>query len=130
MDTEKLWEFVNEHDIPRKDNSPVEVYLYNWVDKAQGPMVFDVGLVVEDSMEDIENGHGFVVKRYPSMKFASVIYHGPFPHEPKSGWGNIHWERRAKNKGLVYTERLYRELYHQYDFENKWHISEIQIEVE
>ena len=40
METDKLWDFVNEHNISRKDNSPVEAYLYNWIEKAQGPMVF------------------------------------------------------------------------------------------
>ena len=130
METDKLWDFVNEHNISRKDNSPVEVYLYNWIEKAQGPMVFDVGLVVENDMADIENDHGFIVKKYPAMKFASIIYQGPFPHEPMSGWGNIKWEQRAKEKRLVYTERLYRELYHLYDFENEWHITEVRIEVE
>ena len=128
--TETLWEFVDEHCIAVKENAPQEVYLYNWVKKAQGPMVFDVSVVVEDDMEDVENEHGFVVKRYPPMKFASIIYHGPFPNHPKSGWDNIRWDERAEHKGLVYTERLYRELYHQYDFENNWHITEIQIEVE
>ena len=130
MNTEKLWQSINEHNIARKENAPVEVYLYNWVEKAQGAMVFDVGVVVEDDVTDIENTHGFVIKRYPPMKFASIIYHGPFPHEPMSGWGNIQWEQRAKDKGFVYTERLYRELYHLYDFDNKRHVTEVQIEVE
>ena len=93
-------------------------------------MVFDVGVVVEDDVEDVDNESGFIVKRYPPMKFASIVYHGPFPFEPMSGWGNIHWEQRAKDKGLVCTDRLYRELYHLYDWENKWHVTEVQIEIE
>lgn len=130
MNTERLWEFVSEHDVPRKDNSPLEVHLFSWLEKAQGPMVFDVGTVVQDDMEDIANEFGFSVKRYPAMKFASIIYHGPFLHEPMSGWGKIDWERRTKEKGHVSTERLYRELYHLYDLENNWHITEVQIEIE
>jgi hypothetical protein len=130
INTEKLWQFIGEHDVPRKDNTPGEVYLFNWVDRAQGPMIFDVGTVVEDDMADIENEHGFLVKRYPPMKFASIIYLGPFPHQPNTGWGNIHWEQRARDKGLIYTERLYRELYHVYDFEENRHVTEIQLEIE
>jgi len=130
MNTEKLWEFAEDENIPRKDNSPQEVYLYNWVERAQGPMIFDVGTVVEDDFEGVENEHGFIIKRYPPMKLASIIYHGPFPYQENSGWGNIDWERRAKEKGLVYTERLYRELYHLFDFEDHWHVTEIQMEIE
>ena len=44
--------------------------------------------------------------------------------------GTIGTETDLDFKGLVYTERLYRELYHLYDFENKWHITEVQIEIE
>ena len=130
MNTRNLWEFIDEHHIPRMDDSPVEVYLYNWTGRAQGPMVFDVGVVVDNDIDNVANDAGFILKRYPAMKFASIIYHGPFPHEPMSGWGHIQWERRAKDKGLVYTEQLYRELYHLYDFEKKRHITEVQIEVE
>jgi len=130
MNTEKLHDFVQNSNVPIKENTPQEVYLYNWVKQAQGPMVFDVGVVMDDDVTEIENDHGFVIKRYEPMKFASIIYQGPFPYEEMSGWGNIRWEDRAKEKGYVYTERLYRELYHLYDWENKGHITEIQIEIE
>lgn len=129
MDTEDLHAFVSEHGS-RKENTPMEVYLYNWVKRAQGPMVFDVGVVIEDDVEDVANEHGFIVKTYPPMKFASIIYHGPFPYQDHSGWDHIDWEQRAKAKGYVYTERLYRELYHVYDFDTNWHITEIEIEIE
>lgn len=130
MNTEKLWSFIDEHDVPRRDDTPMEVYLYHWTERAQGPMVFDVGVVVEDDFEGVDNNDGFVVKRLPPLKVASIVYHGPFPHQPMSGWGNIEWEQRAREKGFVYTERLYRELYHSYDWESHWNITEIQIEVE
>ena len=35
------------------------------------------------------------------------------PAPPMNGWGIVRWEQRAKDKGLVYTERLYRA----FDFE-------------
>lgn len=128
MDTADLWAFVRTNNVPLKGDSPTEVYLYNWIEGAQGPMVFDVGMVVEDDT-DVEPASGFEVKRYPAMKFASLIYEGPFPHEPNTGWQHLRWEERAKEKGLVYTERLYRELYHAFDHETHRHITEVQIEI-
>ena len=130
MDTAKLWNFVNAAKVPIKDDTPVEVYLYNWTQRAQGPMVFDVGVVLEDNAETVVNDHGFVVKRYPAMKFASLIYVGPFPHEANSGWQQIRWEERARDNGHVYTQELYRELYHLFNFNSKRHIAEVQISIE
>ena len=128
MDTADLRNFVRTHNVQLKDDSPDEVYLYNWIEGAQGPMVFDVGVVVEDGT-DVDPASGFEVKRYPAMKVASLIYEGPFPHEPNSGWQELRWEERAKDKGFVYTERLYRELYHAFDHETHRHITEVQIEI-
>ena len=134
MDTTRLRRFIEENGIPVRTDAPAEVYLYNWVDGAQGAMVFDVGVVVEDRVADVDPATGFVVKRYPPMKFASLIYEGPFPHEARDegGWHRIRWEERAKAAGHVYTERLYRELYHRYDYANapRRHVTEIQIEIE
>ena len=132
LDTTRLRQFIEANDIPVKAEAPAEVYLYNWVDGAQGAMVFDVGVVVEDYIADIPRATGFVVKRYPAMKFASLVYEGSFPHEPDSGWDRIRWEDRAKAQGHVYTERLYRELYHSYDYAGtpRRHVTEIQIQIE
>lgn len=132
LDTTRLRQFIEANDIPVKADAPAEVYLYNWVDGSQGPMVFDVGVVVEDHIADVPSATGFVVKRYPAMKFASLVYEGSFPHEPDSGWGRIRWEDRAKAHGHVYTERLYRELYHRYDYSGtpRRHVTEIQIQIE
>ena len=130
MDTAKLWDFVNGAKVPIKADTPVEAYLYNWTHRAQGPMVFDVGVVLEDDTKTVVNDHGFVVKRYPAMKFASLIYVGPFPHQANSGWERIRWEERALENGHVYTQELYRELYHLYDVDSKRHITEVQIEIE
>ena len=132
MDTAKLWEFIKANDIPVKANTPAEVYLYNWIDGAQGKMMFDVGVVLADDIGEIASDTGFLIKRYPAMKFASLVYRGPFPHEADSGWQHIRWEDRAAANGHVYTERLYRELYHTYDDVNSppRHATEIQIEIE
>jgi len=129
LDTAEFWQFVAAHDVPVQPQAPREAYLYNWVDKAQGPMVFDVGVTVEDSAS-IPISDRFVLKKYPPMNFASIVYEGPFPHEPDSGWDHIRWEDRAREKGLVYTQRLYRELYHDYDYTSLRHITEVQIEIE
>ena len=129
LDTQQLRQFAEAHGLVRRDNTPLEIYCYHWVERAQGPMVFDVGFVVNDDCQVMANEHGFVCKDLPPLKVASIIYQGPFPHEPMSGWGNIEWERRAQEKGLVYTERLYRELYHAYDFEHSQHITEIQMAI-
>jgi len=128
MNTADLWNYVRTNNVRLKDDSPSEVYLYNWIDGAQGPMVFDVGVVVSDDTV-VDPGSGFEIKRYPAMTFASLIYEGPFPHEPDSGWQQLRWEERAKEKGLVYTERLYRELYHAFDHQTQQHITEVQIEI-
>ena len=128
MDTADLWDFVRATGVKIKDDTPSEVYLYNWIEAAQGPMIFDVGVVVEEAT-DVDAVGGFELKRYPATKFASLIYEGPFPHEPNSGWQQLRWEERAKEKGFVYTERLYRELYHAFDHQTQQHITEVQIEI-
>ena len=132
LDTTRLREFIAANAIPVQADAPREVYLYNWVDRAQGAMVFDVGVVVEDHIGELSDAAGFVVKRYPAMKFASLVYEGAFPHEADSGWERILWEDRAKARGHVYTERLYRELYHSYDYAGtpRRHVTEVQIEIE
>lgn len=131
MDTTRLHRFIAANSIAVKTESPPEVYLYNWVDGAQGAMVFDVGVVVEEHIADVAPDTGFTVRRYPPMRFASLIYEGPFPHEEQSAWHRIRWEERAKAAGHVYTERLYRELYHTYDYASapRRHVTEIQIEI-
>ncbi len=130
MDTSKLWAYIRANRIAVDKDTPGEVYLYNWVERAQGPMVFDVGVVVANDTPEVDAETGFLIKRYPAMKFASLVYEGAYPHEPNSGWSEIRWEERARLRGHVYTERLYRELYHYYDHESKRHITEIQIEIE
>lgn len=130
MDTEAFHNFVTQHKIQAKVDSPQEVYLYNWTHKAQGPMIFDVGIQVDDAVQLPSNDKDYILKTYSPLTVASIIYVGPYPHQENSGWHRIHWEERAKEKGFKYTEKLYRELYHHYDFENHQHITEVQIEIE
>jgi effector-binding domain-containing protein len=129
MDTGKLHGFVRETGIPLAADSPAEIYIYRWVEKAQGPMVFDVGVAIARDIS-IPDGHGFVIKHLPAIKVASIVYEGPFPYQENSGWAEIRWEDRAREQGLRYTQQIYRELYHAYDFDNDRHITEIQISIE
>ena len=130
MDTQRFWSFVRSNGVSIHEDSPQEIYVYNWQGKAQGEMIFDVGvpILIEQITTTLPNW--LEVKRYPAMKFSSLIYVGPFPHQEGSGWARIRWEDRAREKGCVYDERVYRELYHEYDFQNNQHITEIQISIE
>ena len=131
MDTAGLWAAIREHDIPIRQHSPAEVYLYNWVNGAQGPMVFDVGVVVPDDFDAAPPG--LLLRRVAPLKVASLLYVGPFPHETGTGWHELRWEERARQAGHAYTERLYRELYHHFDYTPSGmhqHVVEVQIEIE
>lgn len=130
MDTQRFWSFVRSNVLSIQEDSPQEIYVYNWQGKAQGKMIFDVGVPILDEQTSTLLPNWLEVKRYPPMKFASLIYVGPFPHQEGSGWARIRWEDRAREKGCVYDERLYRELYHKYEYENNQHITEIQISIE
>ena len=130
MDTARLWDAVRERGIAVLQNSPAEVYLYNWVDGAQGDMVFDVGVAVDGG---VAAPPGFVIRSYAALKVASLLYVGPFPHEAGTGWQELRWEDRARERGQVYTEKLYRELYHRFDYSpagERAHVVEVQIEIE
>ncbi|MDA0790934.1 MAG: GyrI-like domain-containing protein [Proteobacteria bacterium] len=134
MDSADLHQWLLASGIDRARDAPAEVYLYRWIDQAQGPMIFEVGAPVsaDARLPDaaVENPRGYRISRLPALKVASIIYEGPFPHEQGSGWQHIRWEERAREAGLRYTQRLYRELYHGYDYDTGRHITEIQIEIE
>lgn len=130
MDTQRLWEFFRNNDISLQDDPPEEIYIYNWVEKAQGEMIFDVGIAIRDQGSDKPIPDWLQIKTYKPMKFASLVYVGPFPHQEGSGWEKIRWEDRAREKGCMYDERMYRELYHRYDFQTNQHVTEIQISIE
>ena len=130
MDTQRFWSFVRNNEVSIPDDSPQEIYLYNWVGKAQGKMIFDVGVSINKQEVDDLLPDWLRIKRYKPMKFASLVYVGPFPHQEGSGWEKIRWEDRAREKGCVYDERMYRELYHRYDFQKNQHVTEIQISIE
>ncbi|MEM7362613.1 MAG: GyrI-like domain-containing protein [Pseudomonadota bacterium] len=129
METQALHGFVRAHQVELAQDAPQEMYIYNWVEKAQGPMVFDVGVPIADDAIVPEDDR-FFVKTYPPIKVASIIYEGPFPYQEMSGWDHIQWEQRSYQAGHVYTHRVYRELYHAYDFDDNRHVTEIQIEIE
>lgn len=130
MNTEALWNYINVHDIRILEDSPVEIYVYNWITQAQGDMIFDVGVILEADYEPVELPEALKVKSYPAMKFASLIYIGPFPHQSNSGWQHIRWSDRAAAKNLHYNEDVYRELYHKFDYDQFQHVTEIQISID
>ncbi len=130
MDTQRFWAFVRNNEVNIPDDSPQEIYVYNWIEKAQGRMIFDVGVRTQDKELKKSLPNWLQIKTYKPMKFASLVYVGPFPHQEDSGWEKIRWEDRAKEKGCVYDERMYRELYHRFDFDRNQHVTEIQISVE
>lgn len=129
MNTQRLWTFFRNNDISLQDDPPEELYVYNWIEKAQGKMIFDVGIPIREQAINTTLPNWLQTKTYEPMKFASLVYVGPFPHQEGSGWQKIQWEARAREKGCVYDERMYRELYHRYDFANNQHITEVQISI-
>lgn len=107
---EDLRWFAEENHIELVGNAPT-VWLYQWVSRAQGPMVFETGFVVQKGSQCPNNAHGYRIKHLAAVKVSSIVYRGPYPNEPSSGWSQIRWAERAKEKGFEYTEKLYRELY-------------------
>ena len=130
MDTQRFWTYVRENNVSIPKDSPQEIYVYNWIEKAQGKMIFDVGVPIRSQELEQSLPRWLKTKSYKPTKFASLVYVGPFPHQEDSGWEKIRWEDRAREKGCVYDERMYRELYHRYDFQKNQHITEIQISIE
>ena len=130
MNTERFWEFVEDHGVQVANDSPREMYVYNWIEKAQGPMIFDVGCVLDEHSSLPALPDWLTAKSYPAMKFFSLIYIGPFPHQPNSGWDQIRWHDRALARGVTYNEEMYRELYHRYDYTDFQHITEIQLSID
>ena len=130
MELNDLREFLENTGQDRADDSPQEIYLYEWVERAQGPMIFKTGVLIESLDETTLEDSSFVIAELPPLKVSSLLYVGPFPWQDDSGWENIDWEERAANAGLRYDEKLYRELYHRYDWENNRHVTEIEITIE
>jgi hypothetical protein len=110
---EDLGNFADAHGIDRVDNTPT-VWLFQWVERAQGPMIFETGFVVPEGARCPENRNGYRIKRIGALKVSSIVYRGPYPFEPNSGWSQIRWAERAAEKGFQYTEKLYRELYYRH----------------
>ena len=130
MDLADLRDFMEQYKIERSSDSPEEIYLYNWVDGAQGSMIFQTGYIVEDVPQKALAESTFSLIHLAPLKVASILYIGPFPYQEKSGWSRINWEKRAAAAGLEYSEVLYRELYHRYDFDGaNQHVTEIEISI-
>ena len=130
MDLADLRAFMEQYKIERSSDSPEEIYLYNWVDGAQGSMIFQTGCIVEDVPQKALAESTFSLIHLAPLKVASILYIGPFPYQEKSGWSRINWEKRAVAAGFEYSEVLYRELYHRYDFDGaNQHVTEIEISI-
>ena len=131
MELDDLRSFMDKHQIVRVSDTPEEVYLYNWLNEAQGAMIFQTGFVVNQVNANTVLSPKFRLVQLPALKVCSILYIGPFPYQKNSGWGKINWERRTAEAGYKYTEVLYRELYHRYDFEGKnQHVTEIEISID
>jgi len=130
MELNDLRFFMNKYQIVRGFDTPEEVYLYNWVDEAQKAMIFQTGVVVNQVNTNTLPSTKFKLVYLPALKVCSILYIGPFPYQKNSGWKKINWERRAAESGYKYTEVLYRELYHRYDFGGRnQHVTEIEISI-
>ena len=130
MDLTDLRAFMKQYKIERDSDSPEEIYLYNWVDGAQSSMIFQTGYMVGNVPQNILAKSTFSLVHLLPLKVASILYIGPFPYQEKSGWSRINWEKRAAAAGLEYSEVLYRELYHRYDFDGaNQHVTEIEISI-
>ena len=105
------------------------MHIYNLVEKAQGPMVCDLDVSLADHAIVLEDDR-FFVKTCPPINVAGIIYEGAFPYKETRGWDHIHWEQRSYKAGHVYTHKVYRELYHAYDFYDNRYVTEILIEIE
>ena len=51
IDGAALRAFMEDHGLEARPHTPQEVYLFNWVERAQGPVVFEVGYEVEPDLE-------------------------------------------------------------------------------
>lgn len=130
METDGLSAFAKEFGFFRRPETPLEVYSYYWSNSDETEMIFEVGFAVQNFIPDYPKDRGYLVKEISALKMASIIYQGSFPHEADSAFEQVKINERAKERGLKATGKLYRELYHKYDFENKQHIVEFQIEIE
>lgn len=130
METDDLRSFAKEYGFFRRPETPLEIYSYHWTNPEQTQMIFEVGFVVQNYVPEHARDRGYLVKESRALKMASVIYQGPFPHEAGSAFDQVKINERVKEQGLKATGKLYRELYHRYDFEQQQHIVEFQVEIE
>lgn len=85
MELSDLRAFMSRHQIRKASDTPEEVYLYNWVDGAQGAMIFQTGCVVDQVNPDLVSSTEFRLVQLPALKACSILYIGPFPYQKNSG---------------------------------------------
>ena len=129
MDLTDLRDFMARHGMEKSDDSPDEVHLYNWVERAHGPMIFQTGFFVDYINEHLLNETPYELICLPPLKMCSMLYVGPFGWQEHSGIDHIRIEEVAASAGLVYTEQLYRVLRHRHDWTNNLHVVEVEISV-
>lgn len=129
MDLTDLREFMTRHNLEKSGDSPEEVHLYNWVDRAEGPMVFQTGFFVDYINDHLLHDSPYELVCQPPLKMCSMLYVGPLRWQDHSGLNKVPIEEVAADAGLVYTERLYRELRHRFDWNHNLHVVEIEISV-
>ena len=130
MDLTDLREFMSRHSLERSDDSPEEVHLYNWTSGANGPMVFQTGFFVDYINDHLLQEVPYELVCLPPLKMCSMLYVGPLRWQEHSGLEAIPIEEVAANAGLVYTEQLYRELRHRFDWNHNLHVVEVEISVQ
>ena len=129
MDLTDLREFMTREGLEKTADSPEEVHLYNWVEHAQGPMIFQTGFFVDYMNDHLLRETPFELVFLPPLKTCSMLYIGPLRWQENSGLGNVVIDQYAANAGLVDTEKLYRELRHRYDWNSNLHVVEVEISV-
>ena len=89
MELSDLRAFMSRHQIRKASDTPEEVYLYNWVDGAQGAMIFQTGCVVDQVNPDLVSSTEFRLVQLPALKVCSILYIGPFPYQKTVGRGRL-----------------------------------------
>ena len=77
-ETHALHDFTCAHEVELAHDAPQEMHIYNLVEKAQGPMVCDLGVPLADNAIVLEDDRLFF-KTCPPINVASIIYESPFP---------------------------------------------------
>ena len=137
-------DFVTRHGLRRATDSPIEWLYHNEAEQAadpggnpvRAPFLFEAGHQIEKPAQPAEEPSAtfgkFVTTELRPLRVARTFYQGSFPYQSNSGfveaWMRLVTEREAQGYDLTF--RLYRELYHDLDWENpEKSITEIQVEI-